>query len=138
MLKSMCRGVLVAILNRSEEMRSPVFLCTFQLDVHMSFWKAVFFFFFLPPPFIRGGVWEEGGKEGRRAAGAAALGADGDDRSWPLIMVWILNFNKSCSEGTASFCLEASFFPLRDLEIAADEIALRLASEIYTEYSIFS
>lgn len=69
---------------------------------------------------------------GRRAAGVAGLGADGGDRSWLWFTVWILNLNKSRSKGSRSLCFEASwellFFPLRDLETVADEIALQLAS----------
>lgn len=95
----------------------------------MSFWKMAFFFFFSPSLEMAFGK-----RVGRRAAGVASLGADGDDRSWPSFTVWILNFNKSCNKGSGSLCLEASweliFFPLCELEIVADEIVLQLANDL--------
>lgn len=97
------------------------------------------FFSFSPPPpptpLLEMGF---GRRVGGGGLGAAGLGADGGDRSWPLFTVRILSLNKSCSKGSGSLCLEASFFPLCDLEIAADEIALQLAGDMCTEYSIFS
>lgn len=62
--------------------------------------------FFFPQPFTEMAL---GRRVGRRTAGVAGPGADGDGRSSPLFTVCILNLHRSCHKGSGSRCLEASW-----------------------------
>lgn len=103
-LKNTCTEVLVVILKCIEEMWSHFLPSIFQLDLHVSFWKYCFFF---PPQPITEMAF--GRRVGRRTAGVAGPGADGDGRSSPLFTVCILNLHRSCHKGSGSRCLEASW-----------------------------